>query len=118
MDNLLGKRELCTEAIYCPVLRSIVTNRSKQHDEESVMNIRLGLSKIRGFNLSTRFGRYRTLLDMASYNQKQLEYASSKFFRKLCCAIERTKNPTKDHLLKNWVRLYGSTVFALFYRHN
>jgi hypothetical protein len=82
------------------------------------MNTRIGLSKIRGFNLGPRFDKYRTLLDMSSYNQKQLNYALSKPFRALYCIVEHTTRPTEQQLGSNWVKLGGATVFALFYRHD
>jgi len=82
------------------------------------MNTHIGLSKIRDFNLGPRFGKYRTLLDMSSYMQKQQDCALSKPFRAICCAIEHTTHPTNEQLLKSWVKLFGSTVFALFYRHH
>jgi hypothetical protein len=83
------------------------------------MNTRTALSKIRDFKLGPRFDRYRTLIDMSSYMQKQQDYAlSSKFLRAVCCVLERTTHPTNEQLLNNWVKVCGSTVFALFYRHD
>jgi len=83
------------------------------------MNTRIVLSKIRDFNLGPRFDEYRTPLDMPSYMQKQSDYAlSSKSFRALCCVVEKTTHPTNEQLLNNWVKLFGATVFALFYRHD
>jgi hypothetical protein len=83
------------------------------------MDTHRALSKIRDFNLGPQFDRYRTLLDMHSYMQKQQDCAlSSKPFRVLCCVVEHTTHPTNEQLLNNWVKLCCSTAFALFYRHN
>ena len=83
------------------------------------MNTRIELSKVRDFSLGPKFDRYRTLLDMHSYMQKQYDYAlSSRLFRAICCVAEHTTHPTNEQLLNNWVRLCGATVFALFYRHD
>jgi len=83
------------------------------------MNTHLALSKARDFNLGPKFDRYRTPLDMRSYMQKQQDCAlSSKFFRTVCCVVEHTTHPTNEQLLNNWVKLFGSTVFALFYRQD
>jgi hypothetical protein len=86
---------------------------------ENIMNTHTVLSKLRDFNLGPKFGKYRITLDFSTYMRKQQECAlSSKLFRVICCVVEHTVHPTNEQLLNNWVRLFGSTLFALFYRHD
>lgn len=84
-----------------------------------IMNTQKVISKVRRFNLGQRFGRYRTQLDFQTYVEKQIEFATtSKIFRLICCVKEHTVHPTNEQLCNDWVKLFGSTIFALFYQHD